>query len=272
MSTTAAPAPALTAAQLATFARDGYVIVQGLWGRSEVADIRAAFFALAEGGVVPGLFEPTAQTGTIVDPLQRYPRVMHPHAHPQLPAGALASRFLLDRRVLPIVEALYGEAAVGVQTMFYFKPPGARGQAFHQDNFYLDAAPRSCLAAWAAIDDVDPENGGLFVVPGSHRLPIQVPERANEQESFTDVLVRPPADMPAIPALLAAGDLLFFDGNLIHGSYPNRSNERFRSSFISHYVAASTTTLSEWYQHNLSADGQIVQFAKPGGTQRPRGD
>ena len=33
------------------------------------------------------------------------------------------------------------------------------------------------------------------------------------------------------------GDVLFFDGLLIHGSYPNYSETRLRRVFISHYLA-----------------------------------
>jgi phytanoyl-CoA hydroxylase len=266
-----------------TYDRDGYVILRSLWSPEEVAAIRAAFFDLAEGGAVPGLFEPTIARHDLVnqggrqepkgdDPLLRYPRVLQPHARPDLPVGALSRRCLLDPRVLQVVAALYGETAHAVQSMFYFKPPGARGQAFHQDNYYLCSGPRTCMAAWSAIDQVDPDNGGLFVVPGSHRLPIQVPDKADPGESFTDVLVSPPEGMPAVPVTLDAGDVLFFDGNLIHGSFPNRSRDRFRSSFICHYIPASSTTLSHWYTASLTADGRPVRIAPPVDDHRPRGD
>jgi len=35
------------------------------------------------------------------------------------------------------LEELFGKPALGAQTMYYFKPPGRRGQGMHQDNFYL---------------------------------------------------------------------------------------------------------------------------------------
>ena len=38
---------------------------------------------------------------------------------------------------------------------------------------------------------------------------------------------------------MKAGDTLFFNGSLIHGSGPNRSKDRFRRSFICHYVSQS---------------------------------
>jgi hypothetical protein len=48
-------------------------------------------------------------------------------------------RWLLDARLRSSLTALLGDEPHAVQTMLYFKPPGSRGQALHQDNFYLRA-------------------------------------------------------------------------------------------------------------------------------------
>ena len=83
--------------------------------------------------------------------------------------------------------------AYGAQSMFYFKPPTARGQALHQDNLLLQAHPETCLAAWIAVDECDGENGGLIALPGSHRIQILCPdEDADPEESFTDKTIRVP--------------------------------------------------------------------------------
>ena len=46
---------------------------------------------------------------------------------------------------------------------------------------------------------------------------------------------------------LEAGDVLFFEGTLIHGSYPNGTKDRFRRAFICHYVPQSTLEMSSGY-------------------------
>ena len=69
--------------------------------------------------------------------------------------------------------------------MLYFKPPGAKGQALHQDNFYLLVEPGTCIAAWIALDDADQDNGGMLVVPKSNQLEIQCPHEADPALSFT---------------------------------------------------------------------------------------
>jgi ectoine hydroxylase-related dioxygenase (phytanoyl-CoA dioxygenase family) len=155
--------------------------------------------------------------------------------------------------------------------MFYWKPPGGRGQAFHQDNYYLRAAPGNCLAAWLAVDPADRDNGGLFVAPGSHRLRLYCPDEADLSLSFAQELVQIPSGLQEIPADLDPGDVLFFGGNLIHGSQPNRTADRFRRSFICHYVGASAREISWYYKPLYRFDGSemLIGDATGGG---PCGD
>jgi hypothetical protein len=56
-------------------------------------------------------------------------------------------RWLLDPRLGDCLTTLLGVEPYAVQTMLYFKPPGSRGQALHQDNFYLRVQPGTCLNA-----------------------------------------------------------------------------------------------------------------------------
>ena len=99
--------------------------------------------------------------------------------------------------------------------MFYFKPPGARGQAFHQDNYYLRIKPDTCIAAWLAVDRASPENGGLQLCAGTHNYEVQCPEEADEGASFTRDFVQPPEGHEPSKLVLEPGDVLFFNGNPI---------------------------------------------------------
>jgi ectoine hydroxylase-related dioxygenase (phytanoyl-CoA dioxygenase family) len=149
--------------------------------------------------------------------------------------------------------------------MFYFKPPGARGQDLHQDNFYLRVKPGTCLAAWFAIDDADRENGGMVIVPGSGTLDVACPEKADSSRFFTTEHVPVPDGLCEKPVDLKAGDVLLFNGSVIHGSYPNTSAERFRRAFICHSVPASTTELSNWYRTPYSFDRREHAIAEATG-------
>ncbi len=236
------------------FARDGFAVVRGLLSPAEVGHIRETFMAVNQNGPVPGLSEIRRGKvdGTVgeyspSDPLAFYPRMMHPHKHPDKPVGSLSMKYMLDARIQSILTRFMGEQPYAAQTMFYFKPPGARGQDFHQDNFYLKVKPGTCMAAWFAIDDCDEENGGMMCVPETANYEIQCPSKSDSTLYFTTEHVDIPEGKTAVLPRMKAGDVLFFNGNVIHGSGPNRSADRFRRSFICHYLPQSTVELSKYY-------------------------
>jgi phytanoyl-CoA hydroxylase len=247
------------------FDRDGYTVARGLFSASEVDEIRRAFNEQAKDGPVEGLSEASHKKYDATDPLARWPRMMHPHLHPDKPVGELSMRVMLDRRLEPIVRALFGEEPLAVQSMFYFKPPGARGQDLHQDNFYLRVKPGTCIAMWLAVDDADRGNGGMIMVPGSGKMDVVCPEQADASKFFTTEHVPVPAGLQETPVDLKAGDVLLFNGSVIHGSYPNTSRDRFRRALICHYVPASTAELSHWYSRPYSFDRRMHKIAEATG-------
>ncbi|HET7558491.1 MAG TPA: phytanoyl-CoA dioxygenase family protein, partial [Limnochordia bacterium] len=107
------------------FDQRGYVVVRGLLSRAEVEAVKAEMAALHAQGRIPGCFEALSPDQTD-DPLKVYPRLMHPHR-----VNGLAKRTMIDPRVMDILAELFGEEALATQSMYYFKPPGARGQALH---------------------------------------------------------------------------------------------------------------------------------------------
>lgn len=247
----------LTAEQLSAFHEQGYLVVPGLFAPDEVRLLLDTFMALHAGGPIPGCFNPVPVEEAGGDILKLYPRMMHPHR-----VNEVARRSLLDPRLAAILADLFGEEPLAAQSMFYFKPAGARGQALHQDNFFLKVEPGTCIAAWAALDPADRENGGLEVVPGTHAMDIFCPEEADLDVSFTRNYVPVPPGLEAVPVDMAPGDVLFFNGSLVHGSNPNRSADRFRRSFIGHYIGRSSERLSAWYRPILTMSGEEVAIAE----------
>lgn len=249
----------LTSEEKKQFETEGYVIIKGLFSEEELNEIDQTFEDISNQ-VIPGYFEPDLNQDN-TDPLKRYPRVMHPHR-----INEVAKRYMLHQPVLEVLSDLYGEEALAAQSMFYYKPPGARGQALHQDNFYLKVEPGNCIAAWTAMDPTDQENGGLLVVPKTSDYEIVCPELSDSKESFTTHYVKPPKDKKAVPAIMDRGDVLFFNGNLIHGSYRNKTKDRFRRSFICHYANSSATSIGTHYRPLFRSDGSPVDMtANPDG-------
>ncbi|GCE12704.1 phytanoyl-CoA dioxygenase family protein [Tengunoibacter tsumagoiensis] len=243
----------LTPEQLHQFEEQGYLILRGVLNTEEVDQLIQTFMEIKAAGSVPGFFEPASAEEANGDILKLYPRIMHPHRF-----NEIALRYLLDGRIQAILADLFAEEPLAAQSMFYFKPAGARGQALHQDNFYLRVEPGTCIAAWFALDPADRDNGGLEVVPGTHKMDIFCPEEADAALSFTRDFVPIPEGLQALPVDLAPGDVLFFNGSLVHGSQPNRTQDRFRRSFICHYIGRSSERMSQWYRPILTFAGDEV--------------
>jgi phytanoyl-CoA hydroxylase len=235
------------------FEQNGYTLAKSLFSAEEVAHYRDHFMTLRAAGSYPG--DTAGVDVTSNDPLKRFPRMIHMHRWDDL-----SLQWMLDPRINRWLTALSGIEPYAVQTMLYFKPAGARGQALHQDQYYLRVQPGTCLAAWLALDDCDVENGCLQVVPGTQNAPILCTVKADTTQSFTDVTVPLGEGMSAVPVVMKAGDVLFFNGQLVHGSYPNTSQDRFRRSLIGHYVVGDAQKVSEFYHPALRMDGSPAEL------------
>ena len=266
----------LAADRIEQYQRDGYYVARGLFSPEEVAHYRSHFMNLREGQAHPGdyvgapierILGDSAKTGDLLfedkpDPLKQYPRMIHMHRWDEV-----SLQWFIDARINEHLTSLLGTEPYAVQTMLYFKPPGARGQALHQDQYYLKVQPGTCMAAWMALDDCDEANGCLQVVPGSHEWDILCTVKADTTQSFTDVTVPLPEGVLPVPVDMQAGDVLFFNGQLVHGSFPNTSSDRFRRALIGHYIAGEAEKVGEFYHPALRMDGSPAELdVNPGGT------
>jgi ectoine hydroxylase-related dioxygenase (phytanoyl-CoA dioxygenase family) len=241
--------------QIEQFHRDGWCVVEGLFAESDIAAIESFFEDFKHNGAA--VYDDGLHFDE-VDPKQRQLRAMHPHRHSER-----AKAWGLQPQVMAVLRVLLGQPALLAQTMYYFKPPGAKGQGMHQDNFYLLAAPATCIAAWTAIDPATNDNGCLWVVPGSHRhdihCPKVVPGEDRTWNHYGDSHINPfPREVAPVPVTVPRGATLFFGGQLIHGSGPNRTTDTARRTFIGHYVNESTDSLSQFYHPVLNAAGETV--------------
>ncbi len=243
----------ISAEQQAFYTTNGYLIVPQVFAPDEVAMYRDHFMRLRAEGARPGDFAGADLTSE--DPLKRYPRMIHMHRWDEV-----SLQWLLDSRLNACLLSLLGVEPYAVQTMLYFKPAGARGQALHQDQYYLRVQPGTCMAAWLALDRCDEENGCMRVVPGSHTWPVLCPITADTTQSFTDITVPIPSDQEVRPVLMEAGDVLFFNGQLVHGSYPNTSPDRFRRALIGHYIVGNAEKVGGYYHPALRMDGSVVEI------------
>ena len=165
-------------------------------------------------------------------------------------------------KISGIVSVLLGGDPMIVQTMYMAKSPeGGTGVALHQDTHYIRNDPNTLMACWVALSDTDRENGGLCVVPGSHKRPLYEtapPEDDSEHAAWQkDYPMRGPDGKEWVEAMhshqivglvsdeieyltVPKGSGVFFTSMTIHGSFANRSGTRPRLAFATHYVKDGT--------------------------------
>lgn len=240
----------LTHENLDNYQRDGCLLVPGLFSDEEVGTLRSHFMEMHDEAGYPGAENIDLESD---DPLRRYPRIMMPHRYDET-----SLNWMIDQRLAECMRGMENSEPYAVQTMFYFKPAGAKGQALHQDQYYLRARPGTCMAAWMAVDRCDEETGCLRVVPGSHRFPVMCTDKADTDISFTDVEIPLPEGIEAVSVIMEPGDVLFFNGTLIHGSLPNSSPDRFRCALIGHYIIGNVEECSKGYHPVLRMDGSEI--------------
>ena len=112
----------MTESLLAGFTADGYAVAHGLFDLEEVARLRDHFMGLRRHGAYAD--DLAGVRADRRDPLRRYPRLAQMHRWDDT-----SLRWLLDVRLRRRLIELAGAEPYAVQTMFYFTPPGSRGQA-----------------------------------------------------------------------------------------------------------------------------------------------
>lgn len=217
----------LSDAQIHQYKEAGFLVVPGLFDTATAQQMIQHYMERRAKGPKPG--DSGGTTDHPEDPNHQYPRMINMHNWDEL-----TGEWAMQARMLALVEQLIDDKPVLRQTMLYFKPPGGRGQALHQDEQYITTDP--LIGVWIALDKSDRSVGQMVVVPGSHKRGLLQVEAADTAISFTAVQSVMPVGVEEFYVDMEPGDALFFDGKTIHGSYMNESNDRWRRSFICHYI------------------------------------
>ncbi len=157
-----------------------------------------------------------------------------------------------DRRIATMARQLLGcDDVLLMEDNVVAKVPGAGVVPWHQDLSYWPVDQPSVVTLWIALDNIEPRNGAMTVVPGSHRtvehLPVQFRDAAtfmSEHRPGVPTLSQDPvADgRPVVIYQLRPGEAGFHHPLLWHGSTPNGSAE-VRNAYVLRYVASGTPWL-----------------------------
>lgn len=215
--------------ELSKFERDGYIVARQLAPPSLVAAIRAR----AE-----------ADLANRVEPFELEADLRYPGAPPSRDAeGGLAIRRL--RRAYgrdPVFDEWLQSPALGTRLRQLLGPRVLMPQAhhncimtkqpryssdslWHQDIRYWRYTRRELVTAWLALGHEYERNGGLQVIPGSHKLELDR-DRFDDALFFrTDLPINQPLLEQRVPLELAPGDVLFFHCRLLHAATRNYEDQ-----------------------------------------------
>jgi phytanoyl-CoA hydroxylase len=220
----------LSAEEIERFREQGYLILRGLLPEP----VRQAMVAVTAEGLAeeippvefeadvhyPGSPESLAAEGgrTVRRLKQAYSR--HPVfgewiSSPPL-TGRLQQLFDGQRVLMPLAHH---------NCVMTKQPRFSSDTLWHQDIRYWSYMRPELISAWLALGNESPENGCLWVIPGSHRMSFR-PEQFDEALFFrTDLPENQELIATKVPVALQPGDVLLFHSLTFHAASKNHSNQ-----------------------------------------------
>jgi len=232
----------LTPKQVQFFVDEGYLVVPYLLREDEIQEMRADIVALARGKYECKSIQPLPADMSDEEAIRNILCVHQPHH-----ISPVIETYIQHPKVCGILSQItaahlahWDGSVKCMQSMFFVKPPGFQGQAWHQDEIYIPTRDRSLTGAWMALDDATVENGCLWIIPGSHRTGYLYPQRPhNNPDEFDSAPESYGFDESVeIPVEVKTGAVVFFNGYLLHRSKKNRSTQCYRRVLVNHYMNA----------------------------------
>jgi hypothetical protein len=207
----------LTNEQVAAFQRDGFVFLPGLFTEEEISLLQNLVQgdpAIREHAV--GVIDSSGSPSELFGWSGKSDDIL----------GAFIS---IARLVESAQDLLEGQSVYHWHSKLSFKRPGSEGRwDWHQDyaSWYKEGCLRpEMLTAMVAIDPCSVENGCVQLVRGSNQLGrIEHGPLGLSQGADPDVVARALDQLDLVACELEPGDVVFFHGNTLHASGPNRSS------------------------------------------------
>jgi ectoine hydroxylase-related dioxygenase (phytanoyl-CoA dioxygenase family) len=241
----------LTAGQLATYQRDGYVLVPEAFSPAEVRQMRQAADEMLEllinSSIALGTTNPRLLLRTRKDGKQTILKVQ-----PLNDISDYLRAISEDPRLLQPMRDIMGAEPILMEEKLLYKqmlpapvPIAARPDDdavdIHHDwgAYRAQGYPTDTTSSAITIDELRPEKGTLRFFPGSHRkdFPLELNYSHLDSERLADVLRALGVSSldDAVDVVAPPGSVLLFHGLVVHYSGPNRTDEPRRLMIYSHH-------------------------------------
>lgn len=125
----------------------------------------------------------------------------------------------------------------------FIKLTGGGTLHLHSDYTMQETTEWPTITAWIALNDTTISNGTLIFLPGSHRLfPGLRYESAEHLYHAPYGAALSELSEMAVPVELRAGEAVFFDQSVLHGSGPNLSDE-LRVGFLMAFIPTASRSV-----------------------------
>jgi ectoine hydroxylase-related dioxygenase (phytanoyl-CoA dioxygenase family) len=227
--------PILTEEQVASFRRDGFLVVRGMYSAEEVGEIGRWTDEVATSPEVAGrdwkYFEPSKVDGSrILCRIENF-----------VPFHEGFAGLITRRRMQQAVSELFGEEAVLFKEKINFKLPGGDGFREHQDvQAGWDDYASLHITAMVAIDETNEENGSLEMIAGMH-------DKGVLGEMWAPLTDEDTAHAGYVAVHCRPGDAVFFDSYAPHRSGPNRTDKARRVLYITYNRRSEGDSRAQYY-------------------------
>ncbi|WP_127531403.1 phytanoyl-CoA dioxygenase family protein [Paenibacillus kobensis] len=230
------------------FKDEGYLVLRERHGLAYLESIRQTYHK-----VWLNLLE----QGKIIVQSDRPLEVLFPPLRGEHETNEDVKRCLINEINYRLAQQLLEDEPLAVGCTYFFKPPTARGIPFHQDNYDIGAYPPKVVGVWVSVDASGPDNGGLLMVPRTHKLGLLPPRLPGDRRAYGQS-VRIPEGYKTVSLQTLPGDVVLFDGFTLHGSGPNRTDHHFRQAFVTHFVGEKTESVFVQHQSLVNSEGKLV--------------
>jgi ectoine hydroxylase-related dioxygenase (phytanoyl-CoA dioxygenase family) len=247
----AVAAARLSAAEVAHYEREGWVVPRFRLPPDEVDRLRAALDALI-----------------LANPGVRPEKLVSAHIEGDNGEGVRGSATFLelarDPRIVDLVSGVIGDDVVLWGCHIFCKPPLEGYETpWHQDGHYWPIRPLANCTVWVALEPSTRTNGCLRVIPRSHRDKVL---HEHLHEDRTDLTLNQRMadgsfdEAEAVDIELEPGQMSLHDVYMIHGAAANRSAQR-RTGVALRYMPA-TSVFERDLRPSDGKTGVPVNFAQ----------
>jgi len=144
--------------------------------------------------------------------------------------------------IVDAMEDLIGpDIALWASVMFIKEPASKDYVSWHQDATYMGLNSTDFPTPWIALSPSNTETGCMTMISGSHKSSIQ-----SHEDTFAEnnILTRGQViedidESKGVDLILEPGEMSIHHGAIIHGSQPNKSNQRRIGFSLQSYIPPS---------------------------------